>query len=304
MNRSPLRMEIEMYKVLIAAAVGSCVVSAAAAGTVFGAASYSSTLTLQSASGYYIPTSVTYSQGNYYTGYGGGTNSPFVKLDAAGKVLFSVRPAPGMEFRSLFTDAAGGVYARDYQINYLYKETSFGSFVIFQQLTGPFAVNGQVVLDSDGTHYVGNNSGTLQFWDLAGTKTKSVVLAAGASKGAVSIFGNYAISYNAQGLNAYDLNTGALVDTAQLSGATPGPYALNYGQGYANGYFFMTNADGSFSGFQIGQPSEAVPEPATWALLFVGFGMVGTAARRRRTRKLPYRRAAPAAISVVLQHTC
>lgn len=271
-----------MHKLLVAAAMVGGAASSAAAGIVFGATSYTSTLTLQSASGYYIPTSVTYSLGNYYTGYGGGTNSPFVKLDAAGNVLSSLRPAPGMEFRSLFSDAGGAAYARDYQINYLYKETSFGSFVIFQQLTGPFAINSQVVLDSAGTHYVGNNSGTLQFWDLAGLKTKSVVLAAGASKGAVSIFGNYAVSYNAQGLNAYDLTTGALVDTAQLNGATPGPYALNYGQGYANGYFFITNADGSFSGFQIGQPDGGVPEPAAWAMLTVGFGIIGTAARRRR----------------------
>lgn len=81
-----------------------------------------------------------------------------------------------------------------------------------------------------------------------------MVLAAGASKGVISIFGNYALSYNAQGLNAYDLGTGALADTAQLTGVKPGPYALNYGQSYANGYFFIAAADGSFSGFQIGLP--------------------------------------------------
>ena len=30
-------------------------------------------------------------------------------------------------------------------------------------------------------------------------------------------------------------------------------------------------------------PSVAVPEPASWAMLIAGFGLVGAAARRRRT---------------------
>lgn len=34
-----------------------------------------------------------------------------------------------------------------------------------------------------------------------------------------------------------------------------------------------------------GNPNGAVPEPAAWALMIAGFGMVGTAARRRRTIK-------------------
>jgi len=278
-----LSWDIAMLKFLVAAAVAGSITSTAVAGSVFGAPSYTSNLTLQSASAVFVPTAVTFSNGLYYTGYGNGTNSPFVKLDAAGNILSSVRPAPGMEFRSLFTDAAGDVFARDYQINYIWKEGSFGTWKTFQAFTGPFQVNSQVVLDSTGTHYVGNNGGTLQFWDLSGAKTRTVVLAAGASTGVVSIYGNYALSYNTHGLNAYDLDTGALVDTTQLTGVNPGPYALNYGQSYtSNGYFFIAAPDGSFSGFQIGLPSSAVPEPATWALLIAGFGTVGTAMRRRR----------------------
>lgn len=273
-----------MRSLLTAAVTGSLTTAAASAGPVFGAASYTSTLTLQSASTVYVPTGVSFLNNHYYTGYGNGINSPFVDLDASGRLLQSVRPYPGMEFRSLFTNAAGDVFARTYNRNVIWKEGTFGTFTALVTLAGAFDGNGQIVLDSSGTQYVGNNAGTLQFWDLAGLKTRNVVLATGASKGVVSIFGNYALSYNGIALNAYDLGTGALVDTTQLNGATPGQYGLQYGQGYANGYFFITNGDGSFSGFQIGVPQSAVTEPTTWALLITGFDVVGTAARRRRAK--------------------
>lgn len=39
---------------------------------------------------------------------------------------------------------------------------------------------------------------------------------------------------------------------------------------------FKANVSGTFAG--------AIPEPATWALMIAGFGMVGFAARRRRSR--------------------
>ena len=93
---------------------------------------------------------------------------------------------------------------------------------------------------------------------------------------------DYAISYNAQGLNTHDLGTGALVDTTLLRGVTLGPYALDYGQSYANGYFFIPAPDGSFRGYQIGLPSSAVNEPTTWALLIRSFGTVGVAMQRQR----------------------
>ncbi len=182
-----------MLKFLVAAAVAASVTCTAAANPVFGAARYTSSLTLQSAGAVFVPTAVTFSNGLYYTGFGNGTNSPFVKLDAAGTILSSVQQAPGMEFRSLFTDAAGDVFARDYQVNWISKEGTLGTWKAVQALAGPFQVNSQVVLDSNGTHYVGNNGGTLQFWDLSGAKTKTVVLAAGASTGVVSIYGNYAL---------------------------------------------------------------------------------------------------------------
>lgn len=153
-----------MLRLIIAVTIAGSVGSAAAAGSVFGAASYTSSLTLQSASGVFVPTGVAFSGGIYYTGYGNGINSPFAKLDAAGNLLAAVRPAPGMEFRSLFTNAAGDVFARDYNFAEIWKQNSqFATFTAIQALQGPFDSNSQIVLDSSGTHYIGNNNGTLQF---------------------------------------------------------------------------------------------------------------------------------------------
>ena len=48
----------------------------------------------------------------------------------------------------------------------------------------------------------------------------------------------------------------------------------------------LRSSNGEFwSGLTVGTsgPSGVVPEPATWAMLIAGFGLVGAAARRRRT---------------------
>lgn len=42
-------------------------------------------------------------------------------------------------------------------------------------------------------------------------------------------------------------------------------------------------ANASFSGVLSFAPGSAVPEPATWAMMLVGFGAVGVGMRRRRT---------------------
>lgn len=272
-----------MIKHLIVAVVAGAVPVVAVAGPVFGAASYVSTLTLASGSTD-IGMGVAFANNTYFTAYGDSGKSPFAELDSSGNLISSVRPYPGIDFRSVFSNAAGEIFVRGYNFNEIWQQgVTFGTFTELVQLAGVIGANIQVVLDSSGTHYIGNNGGVLQFWNLAGIKTKTVTLAPGAANGVISVFGNYALSYNQQGLHAYDLNSGALIDTTQLNGATPGQYGVNYGQSFANGYFFVANGDGSFSGFQIGQSGGAVPEPATWALMIAGFGLVGTAARRRRS---------------------
>ena len=43
---------------------------------------------------------------------------------------------------------------------------------------------------------------------------------------------------------------------------------------------------------ELVQVAEAVPEPATWAMMLLGFGAVGFAMRRRKQMELTFRRAA------------
>ncbi len=49
----------------------------------------------------------------------------------------------------------------------------------------------------------------------------------------------------------------------------------------------LNNADGKIDGFKFKNlivSSSAVPEPATWAMMILGFGMVGSGMRRRNMK--------------------
>jgi PEP-CTERM motif len=259
--------------------------SPASAGIVFGSASYNSSITLSGATTD-TAAGAAFSNGSYYLGYGGSLTSPIVQTDANGAQTGITSPTPGIDFRSVFTNAAGDVFARGFFDNTIYQQGAFGDFTAGVTLAGSLDAQSQVVLTSDGLSYVGNDNGTLKFWDLTGAFTHSVALGGGFNTGypqgrAVSIFGNYALNYNAGVLSAYSLSTGALVDQTTLNGAANGFNSL-FGQSYANGYFFVTNEAGDqWKGYQL-SGGNAVPEPATWALMIGGFGLAGSALRRRR----------------------
>jgi len=75
---------------------------------------------------------------------------------------------------------------------------------------------------------------------------------------------------------------------AQLTGARVQGFSVGIGSGATTGYHafadnvtYSTTAGSTTYNFESAAAS-AVPEPATWAMMLVGVGMVGASARRRR----------------------
>lgn len=60
-------------------------------------------------------------------------------------------------------------------------------------------------------------------------------------------------------------------------------FEQDYAQYYNGGYFRAIQNQGGLAGVTYAAPTDAVPEPASWAMLIVGFGLAG-ATTRRRTR--------------------
>ena len=64
--------------------------------------------------------------------------------------------------------------------------------------------------------------------------------------------------------------------TAQVTGGQS-YHLIFHGLSQADNTVFLDNVSASVT------PSGAVPEPATWAMLIAGFGLVGASLRRRET---------------------
>ena len=95
-----------------------------------------------------------------------------------------------------------------------------------------------------------------------------------ANAGAVSLFGQE-ISTGLAGTGAGPTNSGITGRVTYDFGGTD----------ILNSVTFAT----SQAAFEIDEVAAAVPEPTTWAIMLLGFGMIGSALRRRRvTRKVRY----------------
>jgi hypothetical protein len=112
----------------------------------------------------------------------------------------------------------------------------------------------------------------------------SVIRVAIADTGAYSFNGGYSNGNNAttdvhvlvNGVSAFDglINGQGSTSGFSFDRVLAGGSTVDFVVGPNGDYFFdSTNLTANIA---------AVPEPATWGLMLVGFGMVGTAARRRR----------------------
>jgi hypothetical protein len=90
-------------------------------------------------------------------------------------------------------------------------------------------------------------------------------------------------------LNNLLANAGGQVVLGLHWGNVPGPQgnvsAFYLWDNAAVGSIHLTDTQG-YSNAVLYRTSGAVPEPATWAMMLLGFAAIGMAARRRRTQTL------------------
>jgi PEP-CTERM motif len=97
------------------------------------------------------------------------------------------------------------------------------------------------------------------------------------------------LAYNSASIHIYDINGNLLEyfqfnNNANFSGRAPGYYGFSRATAdiasirFSNAFMGVRNL--SYIGPEIGNPG-GVPEPASWALMIAGFGMIGGAMRRR-----------------------
>jgi hypothetical protein len=271
-----------------------------AAAPVFTSSSYAAALTFNDAlSG--TTMTMAWDGTNYWSctgGSSGGTRE--ARYSPAGAILNTY--SPGLDFRSMFSDGSGNLYARQYHNQTIYKQTSPGVFASYATLGSTTAGDPDqvgVFLNGAGTEYVAQDSGVIYRWNLSGTLLGTITLTGyGAVSGETSYpqnvrmtpFGAYYLTYANQILSAWDAS-GNRVDQTTLTGA--GSSGDSYWSiSYANGYAWVVDsAGGLWRGYQIGTPS-APPPPATvpvlspWGLGILGAMLLGFAAWFLRTRSL------------------
>src|ERR1017187_4077486 len=142
-----------------AAGIMAIAAGPAEAGAVFGQASYNAVFTFTDA----LPSTtmtVAFDGTNYYSSSGGGSGSPYAEYDASGTLIGT--NSPGIDFRSVFTDASGNLYARGYASNQIWKQTAFGSFSPYVTLTGgSLDDQSAVVLNTAGTGDISASGGPM-----------------------------------------------------------------------------------------------------------------------------------------------
>ncbi|MXP28768.1 PEPxxWA-CTERM sorting domain-containing protein [Porphyrobacter algicida] len=129
-----------------------------------------------------------------------------------------------------------------------------------------------------GSDYYNDTDATIGFIDLAGFNWASDIsyISGTSASDLSSYFSTYASNSNGNGSQSRDINSVGNTANVWLIGAA------------------FSNPDSKRDGFKIKSltysvPETAVPEPAAWALMILGFGMVGGMLRRKRpTTTLTY----------------
>ena len=232
--------------------------------------------------------SVAYSNGDYYVAYGGGATAPLLEVAPNGTILNQAPPSPAIDFRSLFTDASGDIFARGGSGNVIYEET--GGFGQFSAL--PFTLNEtlgyalnpqeQVVLDYTTGHLIGNDNGTVTEWSSqTGSIIETVTLngytpSTYGSSSNIADYDGHWYTYSQGVVTEWDPNTGNAIASQTVPGVNPANTS-DYGFGIANGYLFIGDKSaGTFTAFQL--QNAALPPTANPDFTHAVFGQTNNVA--------------------------
>lgn len=163
----------------------------------------------------------------------------------------------------------------------LFNILDFGPLGIYGVTSMTINASSNAIITDTGIQFEQTGwAGTISFLD-GGTNVLTVTFSGGildVVKAGSNQSASLIVSGNCPGTLCYtsDVLTGPALAVADLS---INNFALSL-SGFTAPY---TIAGGNFEAAVSGTFAGAVPEPATWAVLIAGFGMIGFAARRRRT---------------------
>jgi uncharacterized repeat protein (TIGR01451 family) len=178
--------------------------------------------------------------------------------------------APGLDFRSVFTDATGNLYARTASSSIIYRQTAPGVFSNYLTLaSGPLDAQSSVVFNGDGTELIAMSAGVVSRWLTDGTFLGTVnLIGFGAlpnenispqSRG-IAALGNNWVTYNGNGLISFWDAAGNRIWQSTLLGAG-GSANSGYTLSYCNGkVFVMDTSVGNWLGYEVcGQAPLSAP---------------------------------------------
>ena len=218
-------MKASILTVAVATALSAFANQAAA--SPFALSSYSAAFTYQDKLGATTMTSAFDGTSYWSTSGGDVSGTRLARYGAAGNLLTTY--SPGLDFRSVFTDAAGNVHARQFNDNTIYNMTSPGVFAAGISLAGPLDGQSAVVYNSGFSGFVAldENLSAVRKWDLSGNSLGSTALIGFGSQfgensfpqnRGLAVWGQYWLTYSAGNLSAWD-SGGNRVGTTQLVGA-------------------------------------------------------------------------------------
>ncbi len=222
---------------------------------------------------------VAYDGTNYWTCSGGSaTGVRYAQYDTNGTLLATY--SPGLDFRSVFTDASGIVLARQFSDPTIYQQTSPGVFVPSGVVLNGGSLNAQssVVLNGTGTEYIATTDGVVTHWDpdgnllgtvnLQGFGSLSGEIAGSTQAHSIAAFGNFWLTYNGAGIVSVWDTFGNRLANCTLSGAgTSGE--SDWAFSYCNGKVFVVDSStGLWRGYDVGSSGKVAiygaPSTPSW----------------------------------------